>query len=609
MNMSDRKKGVLLVDETAGLPGGWRSKLEESFEVVEAALADAVSVAGRYADGIAAGICFVPDGSDFAVPDIDDVPFMAVTRDLDAAKCSGLTEAGFVDCTAVAFGAGLMISRLQILVENSGLRHEVVRNTEALDRLRHDLQHVILPIGVALSVEKDVGKLLERILQESKKICNADAGTLYLREGDDLVFTMMRTDSLGILKGGPNGEPIDIPPLKMYDEDGKPNSRNIATHVAVSGEPVNIPDIYNSKDYDWSATRKFDAKNNYRSVSTLTVPLKDCGDRVIGVLQLFNPIDSVTGEPVSFTGYQQLVFESLASQAAIVLSNQSLIKREQKLLVFKRDLEIGRKIQAGFIPADLPSIGGWDIAASFTPAGQVAGDFYDVFELGPDRLVLVVADVCDKGVGAALFASLTRSLLRAFSARSIPSSAACSVRCTNCSPDRITRFLFTLAEEADVEPMNPMCALNMTNDYLIDVHGSMNMFVTMFVAMLRADTGEMLYINAGHEAPLIVSPEGVLKESLAPCGPAVGIISEANYSARKASLAKGDSLVVYTDGLTDARNEKGDTYSSERLKAFCERPAGSSAEMIEMLLEDVNAHIGTADQFDDLTVALARRTV
>jgi sigma-B regulation protein RsbU (phosphoserine phosphatase) len=286
-----------------------------------------------------------------------------------------------------------------------------------MERFSRDLREVILPLGIALSTEKNTDRLLETILLEAKKLCHADAATLYVRTKDDrLSFAIMRTDSLGIALGGTDGPAIPFPPLRLkHPETGEPNHRNVASYAALQGRSVNIPDIYESDLFDFTGTREFDARNNYRSVSTLTVPLKDNEDRVIAVLQFLNALDPATGKVRAFDSYEQLVVESLASQAAVVFNNQLLIQRQAELLKFERDLQIGRQIQKGFLPETLPSPDGYQLAARFLPAREVAGDFYDAFMLGPHTMGFVVADVCDKGVGAALFMALVRSLIRVYS--------------------------------------------------------------------------------------------------------------------------------------------------------------------------------------------------
>ena len=174
----------------------------------------------------------------------------------------------------------------------------------------------LIEIGIALSAEKDTNKLMESILLEAKDIGNADGGTLYIRTKEDtLKFEILRTDSLGVAQGGTTGVEITIPPVRMYQDDGTPNTQQIVASAALSGETLNIKDAYDSTAFDFSGTKAFDAGNNYRTTSVLTVPLKNSQDSVIGVLQLLNAQDN-QGEVIAFSSDIQPLIEALASQAA-----------------------------------------------------------------------------------------------------------------------------------------------------------------------------------------------------------------------------------------------------------------------------------------------------
>ncbi|GAB6052956.1 hypothetical protein JCM17960_17760 [Magnetospira thiophila] len=191
----------------------------------------------------------------------------------------------------------------------------------------------LLDTGIALSSERNHDKLMELILHEAKDLCHADGGTLYLRtEKDSLKFVIMLNDSLNIAMGGTTGKEIPFPPLQMYREDGRGNHNNVATHVAISKETINIPDAYEAEDFDFSGTRKFDQGTGYRSKSFLTVPLMNHKEEVIGVLQLLNAQDPETGEVIPFSAEIQPIIESLSSQAAVALDNQQLISAQKDLL-------------------------------------------------------------------------------------------------------------------------------------------------------------------------------------------------------------------------------------------------------------------------------------
>ena len=190
-------------------------------------------------------------------------------------------------------------------------------------------------IGVLLSKEKDNKKLLETILLAAKNLTNADGGTLYrmeeTREGGQLRFEILVNDSLDIHIGGTSGRPIDFHPLPLRDENGDENRQMVAAYAALTGKTVNIHDAYQVEGFDFSGTRAFDKKMNYRSKSFLTVPMKDHEGELIGVLQLLNHKDSQTGDIGVFSETEQRFAESLASQAAIALTNRLLVEQLENL--------------------------------------------------------------------------------------------------------------------------------------------------------------------------------------------------------------------------------------------------------------------------------------
>jgi len=203
---------------------------------------------------------------------------------------------------------------------------------ENLDDLFHRLEQ-LNEVGAALSKERDIERLLERILIAAKDITHADGGTLYRLTDDHehLRFEIMRTDSLGIALGGTTGNPIKLPDLPLHDENGKANNAMVAAYAAIHDRTVNIADAYTEAGFDFSGTRKFDQKTGYTSKSFLTVPMKNHENEIIGVLQLINAISPATGEVVPFSPADQRLAESLASQAAIALTNRQLISQLETL--------------------------------------------------------------------------------------------------------------------------------------------------------------------------------------------------------------------------------------------------------------------------------------
>lgn len=263
------------------------------------------------------------------------------------------------------------------------------------------------------------------------------------------------------------------------------------------------------------------------------------------------------------------------------LAKKRLHDREQlHARSLERELEIARKIQAGFLPEALPDMPGWKLAAWFQPARQVSGDFYDALPvLGGKRTVLVVADVCDKGVGAALFMALFRSLFRVLAER-------------------------LLTPEGDGAAQ--VCELvSAVNDYIARTHGRANMFATVFVAMLDPATGDLVYVNGGHEAPMLAGLQGV-RERLVPTGPAVGMMEGLPFLSGHVAMRPGEALIAFTDGVTDAICTDGTRFSEERLLGLLERSVESADGAVDGIRAELR--VSTHDEaFDDVTLLVVRR--
>jgi HD-GYP domain-containing protein (c-di-GMP phosphodiesterase class II) len=212
----------------------------------------------------------------------------------------------------------------------------------------------LVELGIALGAERNIKRLVERILIGAKKMANADGGTLYILDEDQQVlhFAMVHNDTLNIALGGTTGHDIPFPPLNLYSlETGAPNFSNVATTVALQGKGVNIEDAYVCTDFDFSGTKAFDAGTGYRSKSFLTLPLKNHDDRVIAVLQLINSLDE-NGAIVPFSEAIERMIGAMSSQAAVALDNQALLEGQRNLL------EALIKMLASAIDAKSPYTGG-----------------------------------------------------------------------------------------------------------------------------------------------------------------------------------------------------------------------------------------------------------
>ena len=471
------------------------------------------------------------------------------------------------------------------------LSRRLKENNVAIENLRDFIEKRLLPLGAALSSEKRFDRLLDRILNEAKILCHADAGTIYILKDGCLEFTLMFCDSLGIANGPGNGQKT-FQPLALYDPEGRPNLSYVAACVAIEGRSINIPDVYRAENFNFSGTRAFDQQTGYHTHSLLTVPLKNHDDQVIGVLQLINAQDE-KGQVIPFGTFEQLVVDSLSSQAAVALNTHLLLDRQRALMIVERDVQVGRQIQADFLPEVLPAPPGWEIDARFRPAKEVSGDFFDAFLAGDERVGLMVADVCDKGVGAALFMALTRSLLRAFGWL----SEGCPL--PNGAPGT---HLASPLPDLTAEPVR------LTNEYIARFHPRMNTFVTLFFGVLDPSSGLLRYINAGHNPPLLVGKQGSVKARLAPTGPALGIISGSDFQVGEQIMEPGDFLLAFTDGVTEARDPKGGFFTDQRLVALVEQELPASASgLLDRIDTALKQHEAGCGLSDDITMLAVRR--
>ena len=271
----------------------------------------------------------------------------------------------------------------------------------------------------------------------------------------------------------------------------------------------------------------------------------------------------------------------LRARVGATLEKKRLQDRERlRVRELERELEIGREIQRGFLPDSLPQPAGWEIASAFHPARQVGGDFYDAFPLADGRIALAVADVCDKGVGAALFMALFRSLLRSHAelhGQGSPAAGACT------------------------------SVVALTNDYIARTHGRSNMFATIFFGILDPATGELTWVNAGHVPPVVRRSSGAL-ERLAPTGPAVGLMPGSSFAAQATTLGRGDALLVLTDGVTDERGPSGAFYGEDPLLAILAESSPGAQALLSRIEQSVGSHRGATERSDDLTMLAVSRT-
>jgi serine phosphatase RsbU (regulator of sigma subunit) len=299
---------------------------------------------------------------------------------------------------------------------------------------------------------------------------------------------------------------------------------------------------------------------------------------VIVISALHDLSDVVKGIERGAADYLSKPFEPVLLQARIaaLLEKKRLRDIETKYRkALERELEIGREIQASFLPTQLPHVPGWEIGARFHAQRLVAGDLYDAFVLpNAQRLCVVIGDVSGKGVGAALYMALYRTLLRVL-------------------------LLQSDADELEDAAQLIQC-VRLTNEYVTRTHGAAHMFASLFVALLEPARGVLTYVNAGHNPPLVLG--AMHYRELARTGMVSGLVYDTPFSAAQTEIAPGETLLLYTDGVTEAFDGETQEYGQARLAEVACRPANSVHALLDCIEADVFEFMGATEQADDITL-------
>ncbi len=289
------------------------------------------------------------------------------------------------------------------------------------------------------------------------------------------------------------------------------------------------------------------------------------------------------------TTSQRMISGLEAKNAELSKAYEELKAAQDELIFLNRiqeEMMVARRIQKQFLPKRLPQIEGWQLAAFNRGAQAVGGDFFDCIELPGNRLGLVVADACGKGVPAALFVALTRSLLRAASQ----------------APWVIQGSLKTPSSDVLT------AALWFTNDYIAREHAESNMFITLFYGVLDPRTGCLSYVNAGHNPPLVLSARGEKVCELQSYNLPIGIIETESYETTEVTLTEGDILVAFSDGITEAMNGAGEPFDDPRLLRELQKHIDlPAADLIRAIEQAVDDYAAGAPQADDMTLLVMKR--
>lgn len=341
-------------------------------------------------------------------------------------------------------------------------------------------------------------------------------------------------------------------------------SLGVIDRVLREGKPLLTS---NAQSDDWLSERKSVMILGLRSV--LCVPLQN-KNIISGIIYVDNRVQSGI-----FTSDDLDLLNSIAASAAVAIENARLYQVAIEKGRLERELQLAHEVQVNLLPVDLPKYPGWEFAARWDPAFEVAGDFYDLQTTGNDRVCAVVADVSDKGMAAALYMALSRTIVRA----SVLQSE-------------------TLSE--GIRQANQLICQDSHSD----------MFVTLFYGQLNPSTGQFMYVNAGHNPPIHFSSKTGKLSHLTRTGMALGVDLDAEYQQQTIDIEPGDFVLLYTDGVTEAFDPQYQAFGVPRLESLLlEHNQAAAAALVDIIVEHVKQFSNREQPSDDLTiVTLSRNT-
>lgn len=390
----------------------------------------------------------------------------------------------------------------------------------------------------------DFDEVLDNVMDSVMRITKAQRGFLMIAGDDDELRTL-------VIKG------VDGATL---EEEGY--STTIVREVVRSRTPL----LTNNAQYDtrYQAGQSI-IMRGLRAILCAPMMVKD---RLVGVVYV-----DTSMRAGNFTQADMDLLSSVAGQAGIALENARLYTVAVEKGRMEKELQMASEIQQSLLPQTMPAVPGYEIVPLWKAARETAGDFYDVFRLGEDRFGVVIADVSDKGAGAALFMAVARTLIRSNAHVGLP----------------------------------PVETIRRTNDLILEDSES-GMFVTMYHSHFRSD-GRSLHVNAGHNPPLYYHARTGQVEMMPRGGRAVGWFPDNPVEELQVHMSPGDVIIYYTDGVTEAENPAGEDYGEDRLVGVIQRHAtGSAGHLMQAIITDVEAFIDGAPPFDDITLMVVRYT-
>jgi len=394
-----------------------------------------------------------------------------------------------------------------------------------------------------LNSSLDLAKILRRLLGYTTRHLNAETGTIYLldREKKELWARISKA--------------------RRNVEIRLPLGQGIAGHVAQTGKTVRVRDAYEDKRF----FRGIDKQSGFRTKSMLCMPMRDKAGRIIGVFQILNKKRGV------FSREDEWFLRSVSIPATIAIENARLHKAEIESQKVQRDLELAAAIQQQILPKKIPSTAGVSIGAMTRPCRAVGGDFYDIMDVGDQKLVLAIADVSGKGVAGALLVSSFQAALHAYAEFGLPLRE---------TAERLNRIIY---EDSTPEG-----------------------FITCVLCVYDTVNRTLRYVNAGHNFPLVFNRTGGFSQ-LEKGGIGLGMFPSIPFEEGEIQLHQGDSILLYTDGVTEAMNRDQDLYGEARL---CVKVGGMLDDDVDKIVQavfnDVERFAHGVKQVDDLTMLLMK---
>lgn len=412
-----------------------------------------------------------------------------------------------------------------------------------LDKIDHEHLLTLYDITRTITSSLDFDEVLNTVLDSMLQVTRAQRGFLVIADDDENLRVRVARSMGG-------------------DPDEESYSTTIVNEVVATRQPL----LTNNAQFD---TRfKIGQSIIMKGLRAILCAPMMVKDRLIGVVYVDTSIR--TG---SFKDSDLFLLSAVAGQAAVAIENARLYRVAVEKGRMERELQMARAIQESLLPRRMPELPGYEVAARWQSAREVAGDFYDLFTLSGDSLGLVIADVSDKGAPAALFMASARSMIRSHA----------------------------------LAGYSPLDTLLRTNDMIVD-DSSDGTFVTVYYSLFRAG-GASVHINAGHNPPLVYHSSNGQVSFLPRGGRALGWFHENPLRPVELALEPGDLIVYYTDGLTDAENADGENFGEARLAdAITESAQQSAAQILNYIAHEVETFCGDVPAFDDLTLCVVRYT-